>query len=119
MIPFRREWAESSSGLRPGSGRAKRKTKDFADAQSGLARLQGTVEKALDEAGIGAGEVAAIGVGSPGPVDPHKGVLLSPPNLGADDVRIGPAFGDFGGVSQHVRSLAAHSGYRPRAFRLR
>lgn len=35
------------------------------------------------------------------------------------DVRIGPAFGDFGGVSQHVRNLAAASAFRPSVFRLR
>ncbi len=33
-------------------------------------------------------------------------------------IAVGPAFGDFGGVSQHVRRLAEASRHHPRVFRM-
>ncbi|MEJ7696029.1 MAG: ROK family protein [Candidatus Limnocylindrales bacterium] len=33
-------------------------------------------------AASGLGDVTGIGIASPGPVDPHRGIVLEPPNLG-------------------------------------
>ena len=38
---------------------------------------------AMDSAGISRGEIRGAGVGSPGPLDPEKGRILTPPNLPA------------------------------------
>lgn len=43
-------------------------------------------KRAIDAAGVKAGDVAAVGVGSPGPLDPVKGVVYNAPNLGWDEV---------------------------------
>jgi len=69
-------------------GRCKRKTKGFMDAGSGMDRLTQTINGAMKSAGISPLQLAGIGVGSPGPVDPEKGILLDPPNLGCRNVPI-------------------------------
>lgn len=69
-------------------GRSKARTNGFCDATGGLDRMKETVVDALKAAGVPAGQVTGIGVGSPGPVDPSEGVLLDPPNLGCRNVPI-------------------------------
>jgi glucokinase len=46
-----------------------------------IERLRGVVER-LDPATRGA--LAGVGIAAPGPVDPHSGVLIEPPNVGPD-----------------------------------
>ena len=60
-------------------GRKRRKTKAREGLDAGLARIQTTIEEALADAGIKAGQLAGIGVGCPGPLDlriyqPGKGL---------------------------------------------
>jgi glucokinase len=66
--------------------RRRRKTKAYLGAEAGLARIQETVQGVLDEAGVSAGNVATLGIGAPGPLDPDRGVLLDLPNLGWHEV---------------------------------
>ena len=63
-------------------GRSKSKTKANLGMDAGLERIVGTIRKALEAAGVSGKNVAGIGIGSPGPLDLDKGILLSPPNLG-------------------------------------
>ena len=63
-------------------GKARRKTKGAEGAQAGLARMVETIEEALGEAKIEAGDLGGIGVGCPGPLDLNKGIILESPNLG-------------------------------------
>jgi glucokinase len=45
-----------------------------------VARLAEDARALLREAGVSAGEVAAVGVSAPGPLDPEAGAVLKPPN---------------------------------------
>src|SRR5262245_40795420 len=47
----------------------------------GLERMCETIRAAVREAGLGMGQVAAIGVATPGTMDIPAGVILDPPNL--------------------------------------
>lgn len=63
-------------------GQAKRKTKARKGADAVIERLAETVARALDEAHLQIADVAGIGVGVPGPLDPVNGVVHSCPNMG-------------------------------------
>lgn len=47
----------------------------------GLANLVKAAHDAVQQSGLGWDDIAAIGIGSPGTMDIHKGLLLDPPNL--------------------------------------
>jgi glucokinase len=53
-----------------------KKTPTLASKPGGLERLFQVIEEVWPSDG----QVAAIGIGSPGPLDPHTGFLLAPPN---------------------------------------
>ena len=61
----------------PASGRA-----DVVAACS--AALRETLGRATSEGSVQRLDLAGIGISAPGPVDPRTGVVLEPPNLGAD-----------------------------------
>lgn len=48
-----------------------------------IARIAGLVRHVCGQAGISMdeGKIRGLGIGSPGPLNPHTGVILSPPNL--------------------------------------
>ena len=69
-------------------GRRRRKTKGSEGAESGIERIESTIEKALEEADVDAQRVAGIGIGCPGPVDPVRGIIRTAVNLGWDEVPI-------------------------------
>lgn len=73
-------------------GRKKRSTKAADGRKAGLERMVKTVQDALDDAGVKSGDIGGMGVGCPGPLDPDKGVLLDPPNLGWRDVPVKKTF---------------------------
>lgn len=66
----------------------RRKIRGSDGKDQGLNRIETTIEKVLDEAKIGAEQIAGIGIGCPGPVDPQQGRILEAPNLGWDDVNV-------------------------------
>ncbi len=47
----------------------------------GLSHLVDAAERAVDASGIGWNQIRGVGLGSPGTMDIHKGLLLDPPNL--------------------------------------
>jgi glucokinase len=61
-------------------------TRGEEGAQAVIARIAGLVEdsiaETMAEAGIARGQVAGVGVGSPGPLDRARGIVLLTPNLG-------------------------------------
>ncbi len=67
-------------------GSSRRKTKGHKGAEAGLERVCKTLHEALDEAGIGEGNLAGAGVGSPGPLDLEEGTVPGTANLGWDEV---------------------------------
>ena len=46
-----------------------------------LGRIIKTIEMVLEEGNVATNEVAAIGIGSPGPLDAKKGIIVTTPNL--------------------------------------
>ncbi|HNT34666.1 MAG TPA: ROK family protein [bacterium] len=65
------------------------KTKAQKGAQEILDRLMSTIEKVSDKDTWK--QVQAIGIGSPGPLDPETGVILDTPNLSLKNCPLGPA----------------------------
>ncbi len=85
-----------ATALVDGEGRVLARTSCLTEAQEGqekvLERMYKTVEDVLGEAGIAPGELAGIGIGSPGPLDSKTGLVLSAPNLGWTNVPVGDLF---------------------------
>lgn len=70
-------------------GRAKRPTPAREGAAAILAAILTGIDQALAEAGVQRGELAGVGVGSPGPLD-ENGVILHSANLDVKDFALGP-----------------------------
>ncbi len=62
-------------------GTAKRATKAELGPQAVVERIAKTARDALRSAGVEASELAAVGSGAPGPLDPDEGVVLTTPNM--------------------------------------
>jgi glucokinase len=71
-------------------GRAKRVTPAREGANAILAVMVDALGEALDQAAVSAGNLAGIGVGSPGPLDTDAGVILFSPNLNVKQFALGP-----------------------------
>ena len=67
-------------------GTAKVPTKAGRGASEVIDRIADCVRKAIDESGVAAESIQAIGIGAPGPLDPATGVVIFAPNLGWRDV---------------------------------
>ena len=61
---------------------AKKKTKGNAGAEAGLNRIGETIAAAIKSADLQPEDIAGIGIGSPGPLDLDRGLILATPNLG-------------------------------------
>lgn len=75
-------------------GRAKQKTQGAKGSKSGLSKMESVIDEALDDAGVSPKQIAGIGVGCPGPINPDTGVLVEAPNLGWRNVPIEDHLGD-------------------------
>ena len=64
------------------------KTKGHEGVKAGLERMTNTITSALDKSDLKTKDVAGIGIGCPGPVDPDRGVLYNAANLGWRDVPV-------------------------------
>ncbi|MFO0963784.1 MAG: ROK family protein [Phycisphaerales bacterium] len=71
------------------SGRAKKKTKASEGRDAVVERIVAAVEEACADAKIRISDLAAIGVGAPGPVDFGKGIVITAGNLGWKNVALG------------------------------
>jgi glucokinase len=92
-------------------GRAKVPT----PAQEGEAAILGAiiacVGEALAAARVNPGEIAAAGIGSPGPLDPATGVVLFSPNLNVRDFALGPGLSAALGCPVLVQNDVRVGGY--------
>jgi len=78
---------------------AKMRTKAEKGPDLVIERLARTVRQALAKAQVEWAQVAGIGVGAPGPINPDTGTIFHPPNLpGWDDVPLGPRLSEMLGV---------------------
>ena len=82
------------SGVVSGGGkilsRAKTATPFSEGGDALLEALRETASSALREAGILPGRLAGIGMGSPGPLDPARGIILRTPNIAVKRLAVGP-----------------------------
>jgi glucokinase len=69
-------------------GSAKRKTKAEEKLEGVLGRIVEGVVEACEQAGITPAQLGGIGIGAPGAVDPHRGVVLEAVNLRWNDVAL-------------------------------
>lgn len=70
--------------------RAKARTPFAKGAKALLEALRGTAVEALADAGVGNDRILAVGMGSPGPLDPERGVILRTPNIDVRKLAVGP-----------------------------
>lgn len=89
--------------VRPGAGskakdvvvsRAKKKTKADQGLHAILDRLVEGVNEACQEANIAPGEIAGVGIGAPGVVEPAEGVVVEAVNLRWNDVPLARLLSD-------------------------
>ena len=69
-------------------GRAKKKTRATEGLKAVVERLCEGVAEACGEAGLKVKDCAALGIGAPGAIEPHDGVVINAPNLGWRDVQL-------------------------------
>jgi glucokinase len=62
-------------------GMSKRPTKPETGVEKIIDRMVKTAREAVEAAGLKTSDMAALGSGSPGPLDPVRGVVLNTPNL--------------------------------------
>jgi len=62
-------------------GRAKAKTQSEEGPDAVIARMIECAKGAVAEAKVDQADIAAVGVGAPGPLDPDTGVIIDTPNL--------------------------------------
>lgn len=67
-------------------GEAKRKTKAEEKLEGVLTRIEAGIAEACSDAGIAVSALGGIGIGAPGAVDPHRGIVLEAVNLRWDNV---------------------------------
>ncbi len=74
--------------------RCKKRTKAIKGCNEVLARVVKAIRGAVDQAGLQMGDVRAVGVGVPGPVDGASGVINAAPNLGWGRVEVAQLLSD-------------------------
>ncbi len=62
-------------------GRAKKKTHADRPAEEILERLVAVCREAVEESKLTMDQICGVGIGSPGPLDPVKGMVIETPNL--------------------------------------
>jgi glucokinase len=70
--------------------RAKRPTPSKEGGEAIVRAMNEGIEEALAGARVAPAELAGLGVGSPGPLDPQRGVILFSSNLAVKDFPLGP-----------------------------
>ncbi len=78
--------------------RAKKKTKAQKPGEEILQRIAAVCRDAVEEVGMAFEQIDAIGIGSPGPLDPDQGIVLETPNLNLTNAPICPYLNEQLGV---------------------
>ena len=92
-------------------GRGKNATPAEEGAEAILAAIVATVRLAAAEAGVEVGALKGIGVGSPGPLDAERGVILFSANMNVKDFALGPDLHEALGPPVLVRNDVRVGGY--------
>lgn len=84
---------------------AKKQTRAENGPDQVIARIRETVRLAADGAHISLDDIAAMGIGAPGPVDAQKGIVFHTPNMpGWDNVPLGQLLSDSLGIPVFVEN---------------
>lgn len=78
--------------------RSKKKTKAQRESDEILERLDACVREAVEASELPMESIAAIGVGSPGPLDPIEGRIFETPNLNLSNAPIAPFLNERTGI---------------------
>ncbi len=70
--------------------RARAKTRAWRDDEKVFQTIVSTGRRAIERAGIEAAQIEAVGIGSPGPLDPRAGLVIESSNLGFRNFPLGP-----------------------------
>jgi len=68
--------------------RSKTATKSHQKPEHIIDRIADRVQSAMRKAKVEKNQVEAIGIGAPGPLDPHTGVVIFAPNLNWNNVHL-------------------------------
>lgn len=82
--------SDASAGVPKWLGRDKRPTPFEGSGHDLVEAIVESIRGALSSASIPEGRIAAIGIGSPGPLDPERGLLLRTPHIKARRIPLGP-----------------------------
>ena len=92
-------------------GRAKASTPARKGQAAIFEAIRGCALEAIQAAGLSAEDLAGAGVGSPGPLDPDRGVILYSGNLDVKDFALGPELSTALGLPVLVRNDVRVGGY--------
>lgn len=70
--------------------RARAKTQGWRDDEAVFQTITHTAHRAIEKAGVNPGEIAAVGIGAPGPIDFDTGYIIETANLGFKNFPLGP-----------------------------
>ncbi len=86
-------------------GNAKRQTRAEGGPAEVIARIAETVNQAIGAADVSLADIEALGIGAPGPVDSHAGIVFHTPNMpGWDHIPLGQALSDSLGIPAFVEN---------------
>jgi len=81
------------------AARDKRPTRQEAGLEGSIRQMKDSVRAVVERGGVSIHELAGIGIGSPGPIDPFEGIVIAPENLPAwRDVPLKRIFEDEFGI---------------------
>jgi glucokinase len=96
-------------------GRARAKTRAWRDDEQVFKTIVKTGHQALENAGIDRDQVAAVGIGSPGPIDFSRGLIIETANLKFKNFPLGPRLSEeFGrpAILENDVNAAAYGEFR-------
>ncbi|MEK6302445.1 MAG: ROK family protein [Acidobacteriota bacterium] len=86
------------------AGRARAKTKAWRDDEDVFGTIARTGHQAIESAGMALADLAAVGIGSPGPLDPATGYIIESANLKFKNFPLGPRLAEEFGVVTTVEN---------------
>jgi glucokinase len=86
-------------------GSAKRRTRAELGPDEVIARVTEAVHQAAEKARVSLADIGALGIGVPGPLDPHRGIVFHTPNMpGWDNFPLGRRLSDALGIPVYVEN---------------